>query len=130
MFLNQRRNMKNGFLSSLLTAGLLLCTAGAAKAQDTLAPSHSGSSYASSRSDYNDASNVRTLAGCLEKGSSANEYSLRGEGLKSWQLTSDSVYLAGYLDDTIRVTVLSRPESDGTYVVTAVTAVVMTSCVR
>ena len=134
--ISQKGIMKNTLLSSLLTAGLLFCAAGIAKAQNTVTPQQGTASYASLQNYAAEAaaeqtsSNVRSLAGCLTKGSTVNEYTLRGEGLKLWQLTSDSVYLAGYVDKTIRVTVVNSPDRDGIYYVTKLSAVIMSNCVR
>lgn len=129
--------VKNTFVLSLLAAGLLFCAAGIANAQNVTTPQQSATSYASLQHDYEaeapaeqTSSNVRTLAGCLTKGSTVNEYTLRGEGLTWWQLTSDSVYLAGYVDKIIRVTVVNSPDRYGIYYVTQVSAVIGTDCVR
>lgn len=129
--------MKNTFLSLLLAAGVLFCAAGIAKAQNTVTPLQSATSYALLQNEYDAevtaeqaSSNVRILSGCLDEGATANEYTLYGEFPNSWELRSDSVYLVSYVGETIRITVLKKPSSDGTYLVTDVSSVIMATCVR
>ncbi len=74
--------------------------------------------------------NVRVLEGCLVKGPAADEYTLQTEGPNSWELRSDNLYLAAYVDETVRLTVLNKPADDGTYVVTDVSSVILTSCTQ
>ncbi len=124
--------MKTAFFLCLFATGLLFCAADIAKAQDTAKSQQSASNYA----PYNPgvtaeqaSSQTRVLAGCLMKGAAANAYTLHGEGLNSWALTSDSVDLSEYVDQKVRVTILNKPASDGSYFVTDVSWT-MATCMR
>ena len=67
------------------------------------------------------------LAGCLERGSGADEYALRGPRLHWWELKSDRVDLNLFLDEEVRLTVVKSPENDATLTVTDLT-LVSSSC--
>jgi len=56
---------------------------------------------------------IVALAGCLERGSGAEEYSLRS-GVDLWELKSTSVNLAGHLDQMVVVTAISTNDPYGT----------------
>ena len=58
------------------------------------------------------------LAGCLERGSGADEYALLGQRTHWWELKSDSVNLEVFLNQEVSVTVVKSPEDDGTLTVT------------
>ena len=53
---------------------------------------------------------ILVLTGCLERGSTVGEYSLR-MGANLWELSSSSVNLRGHLDQMVVVTVVSRDGS-------------------
>ena len=118
--------MKDAFLLCLFATGLLFCAADVAKAQKS-APNYAP--YNPEVTAEQASSKTRVLAGCLMKGAAANAYTLHGEGLNSWALTSDSVDLSDYVDQKVRVTVLNKPASDGTYLVTDVSWT-MATCMR
>jgi hypothetical protein len=111
-----------------LAAGLLMCTLGIAKPQNTAMIQLTAASGAATVNDHNDAATadataadqtglkVRILTGCLYK-TSANEYTLRGEFPNSWQLQSNSAHLARYVNEEVRVIVFNKPENDGTLIV-------------
>lgn len=67
------------------------------------------------------------LYGCLERGSGAEEYSLKGQGANWWELKSTSIDLGAYLDQTVMIAALPTPNPDGTLNVTAL-AMVQNSC--
>ena len=67
------------------------------------------------------------LAGCLGRGSGADEYALRGPRVQWWELKSDSVNLGVYLNEEVRVAAVKSPENDGTLTVTDL-VVVSPSC--
>ena len=56
---------------------------------------------------------IVALAGCLERGSGAEEYSLRS-GVDLWELKSTSVNLAGHLDQMVVVTAVATNDRYGT----------------
>jgi hypothetical protein len=113
---------------------LLFSATGIADAQNTVTPQQNATSNAAFQNAEATAepanSDVRILAGCLEKGPGANVYTLHGESPNLWLLRSEGVYLAAYVDETVRITVVKKPDSDGVYFVTDVLSVTITSCIR
>jgi hypothetical protein len=99
--------MKKAFLSLLLGMGLLLpATVANAQAQPGVA--QNGNNVENQRGPE-----VVQIAGCLERGTAADEYSLYGEGLQSWELRSDNVSLSAHLDQQVTVIVLKSQDDDG-----------------
>ena len=74
-------------------------------------------------------SNVIKLSGCLRRGSSADEYSLRGQTANSWELKSSSVDLSTHLEQVVEVTAVKSPDNDGTLIVTGL-KMISNSCTR
>jgi hypothetical protein len=116
--------MKKVFLAGLLAAGLLVGASKPGNAQNT--PGFRSDNNSPSTADQG-SSQVVVLAGCLERGPGAGEYSLFGQGLHWWQLKSDSVNLALFLNLEVEVSALKSPSDDGTFTVTDLT-LVSTSC--
>lgn len=56
---------------------------------------------------------IVVLTGCLERGSAADEYSLRA-GANLWELKSSSVNLGGHLDQMVVVTAVATNDRYGT----------------
>lgn len=84
--------MKSTFALLLLAAGLVISTAGSAKAQSD------------NTADNNRHSDVRTMSGCLLKGDGANEYRMTGQDGSTWEMRSDAVDLASHVGETVRIT--------------------------
>ncbi|MGI9104354.1 MAG: hypothetical protein ACR2IF_18075 [Terriglobales bacterium] len=55
------------------------------------------------KSDDND-STARTVTGCLQKGESANEYTLMAKDGSTWEVSSDTVNLAPHVGHTVTIT--------------------------
>ena len=62
--------------------------------------------FASPNNDDN-SGKVKTLTGCLEKGSGANDYKLMGANGGTWQLRSDNVDFASHVGQTVTITAQS-----------------------
>jgi len=61
--------------------------------------------FASPNNDKDDNSGkVKTLTGCLEKGSGTNDFKLMGANGSTWQLRSDNVDLASHVGQTVTIT--------------------------
>jgi len=109
-------NMKKTFALWLLEASLVAGIAIAGCAQNTLTTpnGNSGPATADQR-----APDVTWLAGCLERGSAADQYALHGPRSQLWApLKSDSFNLRAFLDTEVRVAVMKSTENDGTLTVT------------
>ena len=118
-------NMKKTFALWLLAASLMVGIATVGYAQNTTTTSNGN--IASATGDQR-GPKVIVLAGCLERGSGADEYTLFGQMVQWWELKSYSVDLGVYLDKEVRVAVVKSPENDGTLTVTDL-VVVSTNCV-
>lgn len=114
-------NMKKTFALWLLAAGLVagIPTAGYTQNKTT-------TPYVPATADQR-APYATVLAGCLGRGSGADEYALRGPRVQWWELKSDSVNLGVYLNEEVRVAAMKSPENDGTLTVTDL-VVVSPSC--
>ena len=106
--------MTKTILLWLLSVAILIGAAELALAQNTTSPE--GSPAADNTTNGNQ--QLMVLAGCLHRGSGAEEYSLSGPALHWWEVKSESVDLRTYLDEDVRVTALRTPDRDGTYTVT------------
>ncbi len=103
--------MKNTIAVWMIAGGLLLASAGIAKAQQTTTTQQTTTSTTTSDNPH---SNVRTLTGCLQKGDSANEYALLGQDGSTWELRSDAVDLASHVGQTVTITgAVSHPTMHG-----------------
>jgi hypothetical protein len=122
----ENMNMKKKSALWLLAASLVagIATAGYAQNTTTTPNGYSVSSTVDQRF-----LNPTVLAGCLRRGSGADEYTLYGARMQWWELKSDSVNLGLFVDLEVRVTVVESPENDGTLTATNL-AVVMGSCNR
>ena len=118
-------NMKKTFALWLLAASLMIGIATVGYAQDTTTTPYGNSPFAT---DDQRGPKLTVLAGCLERGSGADEYALRGPRMQWWELKSDSVDLGIFRDEEVRVTAVKSPDNDGTLTVTDV-FLVSTSCV-
>jgi len=118
-------NMKKTFALWLLAASLMVGIATVGYAQNTTTTPYLGSAPATGDQRAPEAT---VLAGCLGRGSGADEYALLGPRVQWWELKSDSVDLGLFLDEEVRVTVVKSPENDGTVTVTDL-VVVSPSCV-
>ena len=117
-------NMKKTFALWLLEAGLVAGMAIAGFAQNTMTTPNGNTCPATADQR---APEVTWLAGCLERGSGADQYSLRGAMVQWWELESDSVNLGVFLNEEVRIAVVKSPENDGTLTVTDL-VVVSPSC--
>lgn len=115
--------MKKIFSTGLLAVGLLVSTANFGNAQDMTAVQSDNNAFTTT----DQVSSKVALAGCLERGSGAGEYRLFGPTLHSWELKSDSVDLALYLNEEVKVSAVKSPSDDGTLTVTELT-LVSSSC--
>ena len=109
-------NMKKTFPFWLLEASLMASIAIAGCAQNTMttANGNGGPTTADQRSPE-----VTWLAGCLERGSGADQYALHGPSSQLWApLKSDSFNLQAFLDAEVKVAVVKSSENDGTLTVT------------
>jgi hypothetical protein len=93
---------------ALLAAVLLLSSIGIVEAQQTTTQQTTTTTTTTDKDASTAAAdthaNVRTLTGCLQKGDSANEYSLMGQNGSTWELKSDSVDLASHVGHTVTIT--------------------------
>ena len=108
-------NMKKTFALWLLAASLVAGMGIAGFAQNTMTTpsSNTGPATADQR-----APKVTWLAGCLERGPGADQYTLHGPRLQSWELKSGSFNLPAFLDTEVRLAVVKSTESDDTLTVT------------
>ena len=109
-------NMKKTFALWLLEASLVagIAIAGFAQNPMTTPNGNSGPATADQR-----APKVTWLAGCLERGPGADQYTLHGPRFAMvGPLKSDSFHLQAFLDTEVRVAVVKSTESDGTLTVT------------
>jgi hypothetical protein len=101
--------MKNTIALCTIAAALLVSTIGIGTAQQatttqqtttttTTADNNAGTTATDTHA------NVRTLTGCLQKGDSANEYSLAGQNGSTWELKSDTIDLASHVGHTVTIT--------------------------
>jgi len=118
-------NMKKTFASWLLAASLMVGIATVGYAQNTTTTPHGNSAPATADQI---GPKPTVLAGCLERGSGADQYALFGQRVQWWELKSDSVNLGFFLNEEVRVAVAKSPENDGTLTVTDL-VVVSPSCV-
>lgn len=116
-------NMKKTFALCLLGFSLMAGMATVGYAQNTRTPK----TYSASTTGDQRTPEATVLAGCLEKGSGADEYALHGPRMQWWELQSDSVDLDVFLNKDVKVTVVRSPANDGTLTVTDLT-VVSSSC--
>lgn len=103
--------MKNLFQMWLLAIGLLvsLSTTCLAQNNDRMQHSPDTSPIASETGER-----VVMLSGCLDRGAGANEYSLHGANLASWELKSYSVNLDSHLYQTVTVIAVKSGDASGT----------------
>ncbi len=113
-------NMKKTFALWLLAASLMAGIATVGYAQNTT-PIPYGAGAPATGDQIG--SKPTVLAGCLERGSGADEYALYGPRVQWWELKSDSVDLEALLNEEVSVTVVKSPEDDGTLTVTDVVRV-------
>ena len=109
-------NMKNTFALWLLAASLVagIAITGCAQNPMTAPNGNGGPATADQR-----APKVTWVAGCLERGTAADQYALRGPSSQWWApLKSDSFNLQAFLDTDVRVAVVKSAENDGTLTVT------------
>ena len=118
-------NMKKTFALCLLASGLVAGIATVGYAQNTITTPNGNN--ASATGDHR-SPEVTVLAGCLERGSGADEYALFGQMVQWWELKSDGINLEVFLDKEVMVAVVKSPENDGTLTVTNL-AIVSPSCV-
>src|SRR5271167_3171889 len=102
--------MKKLFLTGLLAAGLLVSTAKMANAQNTTAAQ--GDNNAPTTADQG-SPKIVVLAGCLERGSGADEYTLLCPTLHWWELKSESVDLGAHLYQMVTVTAVKAGDDEG-----------------
>jgi hypothetical protein len=95
-------------LSVLSAIGLLFPAAAIANAQDQPGVTQNGNNPANQ-----DGSEMVQIAGCLERGPAADQYTLHSEGPQSSELRSHSVSLSVHLDQQVIVTVLKSTYDDG-----------------
>ena len=127
--------MKKRFLLSLFAAGLLMSAAEMANAQyaqttqsSTTAVATTGDNGASAAGQSS--SNLITLAGCLEQGAGADEYTLLSNPtINWWEVKSDSVDLAAHLDQAVTIIAVKSPSGNGPLTVLDL-AMVSDSCTR
>jgi len=117
-------NMKKTFALWLLAASLMVGIATVGYAQNTTTTSNGN--IASATGDQR-GPQVTVLAGCLERGSGADEYTLFGQMVQWWELKSDGFNLEVFLDKEVMVAVVKSPKNDGTLTVTNL-ALVSPSC--
>ena len=91
--------MKNTIALCTIAAALLVSTIGIATAQQATTTQQTTTTTTTADNDAGTTAtdthaNVRTLTGCLQKGDSANEYSLAGQNGSTWELKSDTIDLA------------------------------------
>ena len=108
-------NMKKTFALWLLGATLVagIAMAGFAQNKMTTPNGNTGAATADQR-----APKVTWLAGCLERGPGADQYTLHGTRLQRLDPKSDRFHLAAFLDTEVRVAVVKSTESDDTLSVT------------
>jgi flagellar biosynthesis/type III secretory pathway M-ring protein FliF/YscJ len=98
--------MKRLMLVSLTLAVFVCLTAlarDAAKPSDDQAKQDSAKA-APQENQEKSASQTKTLTGCLQKGDQPDEFSIRGEDGKSWELRSSTVKLADHVGHQVTVT--------------------------
>ena len=81
----------------------------AALAQDTTKPGddqakQDNAKAAPQENQEKSASQTKTVTGCLQKGDQTDEFSIRGEDGKSWELRSGTVKLADHVGHQVTVT--------------------------
>jgi hypothetical protein len=118
-------NMKKTFALWLLAASLMVGIATVGYAQNTTTTPNGNIASATGGQRGPE---MTVLAGCLERGSGADEYALFGQMVQWWELKSDGVDLGVFLDKEVMVAVVKSPKNDGTLTVTNL-AVVSPSCV-
>src|SRR5271157_5912178 len=118
--MNMKKTLALWLLAASLVAGI--ATAGYAQNKTTTLDGNSAPATADQR-----ATDATVLAGCLGRGSGADQYALRGPRVQWWELKSDSVNLRVFLDEEVRVAVVKSPENGGTLTVTDL-AIVSPSC--
>jgi hypothetical protein len=100
--------MKNVLQLLLLAAAMVVSRSATGLAQD-LSPM--AQDIDPSRSSSATEAKIVLLSGCLGRGSGADEYSLHQVGTAtSWELKSDSVNLAGHMDQMVVVTAVKTGE--------------------
>jgi len=103
--------MKKQLWKSVLAAGLLAGISMAGWAQDTARTQpRSGSSMSASPAD----TKTVMFSGCLDRGSTADEYSLHVPTATSVELKSQSINLGGYLYKTVTVVAVDSGDGYGT----------------
>ncbi|MGC2108709.1 MAG: hypothetical protein WA655_04285 [Candidatus Korobacteraceae bacterium] len=112
--------MKRTFALWLLAASLIVGVATMGYAQNTTTIPYGNRVPATADQIY---PKPTMLAGCLEDGSGADEYTLHGPRMQWWQVKSDSVNLEVFLNKEVRVAIVTSPENDGTLTVTDLTVV-------
>ena len=80
-----------------------------ALAQDTTKPSddqakQGNTQAAPQENQEKSASQTKTVTGCLQKGDQPDEFSIRGEDGKSWELRSSTVKLVDHVGHQVTVT--------------------------
>ncbi len=112
-------NISKTFALWLLAAGLIVTSAQIGHAQNT----NTAQSENTVAATADQGAKAVVLPGCLEQGSGADEYALFGPSVQWWELKSDSVDLAFFLNEEIKVNAVRSPSGDGTLVVTDLTLV-------
>lgn len=103
--------MKNLFQMWLLAIGLLVSLSTTCLAQHNYRMQHG---LDTSPNSSETGARIVILSGCLDEGPGADEYSLDGANLTSWQLKSESVDLDSYLYQTVRVLAVKSDDASGT----------------
>jgi hypothetical protein len=116
--------MTKTFALLTLVAAIMLGAA-SAKAQN-LTAAQPATAQPSTPAPDQSGSNLVTLAGCLERGSGADEFALHGQTADSWELKSDSVPLMYFIEEEVIVTATKPQTPEGTYTVTALRIVTPT----
>jgi len=98
--------MKRLMLFSIVLALFVSLTA---LAQETTKPSddqakQDNTKAAPQENQEKSASQTKTVTGCLQKGDQTDEFSIRGEDGKSWELRSGTVKLADHVGHQVTVT--------------------------
>ena len=108
-------NMKKTFALWLLGASLVGGIAMAGFAQNTMTTPNgdTGAATVDQR-----APKVTWLAGCLERGPGADQYTLHGTRLQRLDPKSDRFHLTTFLDTEVMMAVVESTESDDTLTVT------------
>ena len=93
----------------LLSTVLALLVSLTALAQDATKPSYDpakqdNTKAAPQENQEKSASQTKTVTGCLQKGDQPDEFSIRGEDGKSWELRSGTVKLADHVGHQVTVT--------------------------